>query len=147
MSNVPAEALLALPPTLQRQTAPRPAVALLLGGAMILCCASLALADCGTLLQDHCHCWPGLEDQSQQLLTGLHRRCSLASTPFATSQGTEGLQVALHDEAAQQLTTQQLEETRKPALQHQAGHKVFVGVLTAAGNAAARQAGDTRDAA
>ena len=125
---------------------PVPAVTLLLGGSIMMCSASLAPAHCGTLLQDHCHCWPGLGDQSQQLLTGLHRRCSLASTSIATTQGTEGTQSDLHDGAAQQ-SRQSLEEAHKPALQHQAGPKVFVGVLTAAGNAAARQAGASLDAA
>ena len=115
-----------------------------MGGSMILRSALLASADCGTLLQDHCHCWPGLGDQSQQLLTGLHRRCSLASTSPATYQGTEGTRAALHGGAAQQVTGQRREEVSKPALPHQAGPKVFVGVLTAAGNAAARQAGDTQ---
>ena len=123
------------------------AVALLLGGYIMLCSTLLASADTGALLQDHCHCWPGLGDQSQPRLTGLHRRCSLATTQLATTQGTEGTEAALQDGAAQQLTTQRLEGASKPALQHQAGPKVFVGVLTAAGNAAARQAGDTRDAA
>lgn len=119
------------------------ALPLLLRGFIMTCSALLASADCGTWLQDHCHCWPGLGDQSQQLLTGLHRRCSLASTPHATTQGTEGTQSDLKDGAAQQLTSQHIEEARKPALQHMAEPKVFVGVLTAAGNAAARQAGET----
>ena len=125
---------------------PVPGVGLLLGGSIRSCSALQASADCDTLLQDHCHCWPGLGDQSQQLLTGLHRRCSLASTSPATAQGTEGAQAAFHDGAAQQLTSQHLEEVHNPASHHQTGPKVFVGVLTAAGNAAARQAGDLLDA-
>ena len=144
LSNMPAEALLALTPALQHQIAASARSGVAAGWLYQVVSGLQTSADCDTLLQDHCHCWPGLGDQSQQLLTGLHRRCSLASTSPATAQGTEGTFAALHDGAA---ASQHLEEAHNPASHHQAGPKVFVGVLTAAGNAAARQAGDLLDAA